>query len=133
MRLNAWEEIGRLPPKVFRTPVPGGWLVLAGSDAGMAPSATLFLPDAGNRWRFARTAWEELELPAGRLPGVGSIVHLLRMFRLPVPGGWLVLTSAPSLSFCPDPDHAWAGDATELEAAAPPAGRGTELEAGAGP
>lgn len=133
MRLDAWEQIGAAwSVRVFRSRVPAGWLVFAGSDGRVPVSCdTLLVTDPEHQWRVGpQSPWEGIELPAGRLPGVGPRVRHLWMSRLAVPGGWLVLTSAPTLLFCPDPGQEWSGDATELEAADAPAGRGTELEAG---
>jgi len=80
--------------------------------------------------------WEEIVLPAGKLPGVGSRTRYLRVFRAVVPGGWLVLAVGeqmgvhPSITFYPDPEYRWADEArAELEAAEAPAGQGTELVA----
>lgn len=48
-------------------------------------------------------AWEEVEM-------TGKVLHNSNMYRVMVPGGWLVFVQngvASGLSFYPDPEHTW--------------------------
>jgi len=65
------------------------------------------------RWEFLG----KQELQESVTPGKGY-VYTLSMWRTPVPGGWLIMTvnnksndPQPVLSFYPDADHIWKGNA----------------------
>lgn len=117
-----WEEIGaptesRGGPRIFRVALPTGWLVLATLEAMGVRQALLFVPDAGHHWSLTEwpdpSIWQEVTLPAGKLPGVGNRLRYLRLFSTSVPDGWMLLASgegsaaAPSLTLYTDPEHRW--------------------------
>jgi hypothetical protein len=40
---------------------------------------------------------------------VRAQMHTLSLYRAPIPGGWLVASHSGSVTFVPDPEHAWDG------------------------
>ena len=56
--------------------------------------------------------WEEIESGDKASPDAGAWTtsSVKRLFRAKVPGGWLVLSPAVSITFYPDPEHEWDGN-----------------------
>ncbi len=103
----SWETVGDgktgglALAAISRLRVPGGWLI---ASAGLD-----FLPDPTHAWTDPAVAFEEV--PGGVLALPGMKGRLGNLFRAKVPGGWLLVFFAPSVSdvlFYPDAKHAWA-------------------------
>lgn len=103
--------------KFYRYKVPGGWYVRAfiiNRGAGEIPECecALFFADSDYSWNAENTKWEKIK--AGFNGG---------SYRLNVPGGWILLSTAlsgpsyddgrytrhriGSMAFIPDPEHTW--------------------------
>lgn len=108
------KKLGVYHGQLFRTSVPGGWLVMRyDSDSSSLPtSGFVFIPDYNHEWKLA--AGNSLTGETYSLKKLGVSKGI--MYRVSVPGGWLVghfdegfigNLSSSSLLFVADEYHQW--------------------------
>lgn len=88
-------DLYRCPRDVMKSAVDGGKIPDISEVADEAPAASAAAPAKA----------PEATLKFERL---NAIPHSVA--RAKVPGGWLILAGGSSVTFYPDPDHAWNGE-----------------------
>ena len=106
---------------MFRTSVPGGWLVMRYTieypyrSSEIPSSSFIFVPDYNHEWVLETGNTLSGEIYSLKKLGISNGM----LFRARLPGGWLVFhynegylfnTATNGLSFIPDPNQEWVID-----------------------